>query len=249
MMDEKIKEMINRHLDGLLSDEEQQQLENLLQQNPDAEQYYQKMKKMKELLDQVPPVEVSASLKTSIMNGLDASRYVKKKKKWFDFSALGQWLDAFRLRPSYAFVLGVVVSALVFTIIVLQIPGPGRRGNQFVLGTMKTAEQQVPIESSFATGIIGWQSSAKESQLHISLKPKSQLVLKLEFDSQKLQLKSMVSDPQINFSFVGQENQLKIQTKNDLSISLSLRKLNRTASLSVKILVENKEIFDHILSL
>ena len=244
MMDEKIKELINRDLDGLLSDEERRRLEEYLQNNEEARRYFEQMQKMNDWLNQVPPVEAPSSLKAKIMNQLDTRRYAPKsgRTKFYLGSVFGKWFKGITVRPAYAFAFGVVLSGLIFLIILWQTTNFQQYENLPVTGTMKVETQTIPIALPAVTGKLEFISAAL-SKLNVILKPQKKITLTIEYDPKTLMLKAIEPRAVGFYELKQKAGKIVINSQQKLSIDFNFQPLKPSAQLSTSLDVGRKVIF------
>lgn len=245
MMDEKIKELINRDLDGLLSDEERRRLEEYLQNNEEARRYFEQMQKMNDWLNQVPPVEAPSSLKAKIMNQLDTRRYAPKSghTKFYLGSVFGKWFKGGAVRPAYAFATGVVLSGLIFLIILWQTTNFQQYENLPVTGTMKVETQTIPIALPAVTGKLEFTSGTALSKLNVILKPQEKVSLTIEYDPKALILKA-IEPRAVGFYELRQKaGKIVINTQQKLSIDFNFQHLKPSAQFSTSLDVGGKVVF------
>ena len=245
MIDEKIKDLINRDLDGLLSPEEQDQLKTYLAQNEQARHYYQKMRQMTEFLNQVPEVPAPPSLKENILNQIGASHSVPnvKREKFTIFSAFSEWFRVFTAKPPYAFALGIAISAIIFTIIALQTMHPEPQTNLPVSGTIKTAQQTIPINLPVVQGKIEFTSRGALSVLNVVLNPQEEIALTIEYDPNTLRIKD-IEPPAIGKYELKQEaGKIVVRSQQKLAIDFNFQHLKPSAQLSTSLEVGGRVIF------
>ena len=245
MIDEKIKELINRALDGELSTEEQRKLETYLRTNKEARDYFEKMQKMNDWLNQVQPVEAPSSLKANIMRQLDARRYAPKIKKTKPrvFSALGEWFKVFTVRPAYAFAFGMVLSGLIFLIILWQTTNFPQHGNLPVTGTIKVEKQTIPIALPSVKGKLEFTSRAEFSELNIVLNPQKNVTLTVEYDPEAMILKD-IEPVAIGIYELRQDvGKIVVRSQQELTIGFNFQPLRPSAQLYTSLNVGGKVVF------
>ena len=245
MIDEKIKDLINRALDGLLSDEERRQLDEYLQNNEEARHYFEQMQKMNDWLNQVPPVEAPSSLKAKIMNQLDTRRYAPKSGRTKSNLGLvfGKWFKGLTVRPAYAFAFGVVLSGLIFLIILWQTTNFQQYGNLPVSGTMKVETQTIPIALPAVNGKLEFTSGAALSKLNVVLNTQEEITLTIEYDPKTLMLKAIEPRAVGIYELRQEAGKIVVRSGQKLAIDFNFQPLKPSAQLSTSLDVGGKVIF------
>lgn len=245
MIDEKIKELINRVLDGELSAEEQQKLEAYLQTDKEARDYFEKMQKMNDWLNQVQPVEVPSSLKTNIMRQLDARRYAPKIRgtKPQAISTLRQWLKGITVRPALAFAFGVVLSGLLFLIILWQTTDFQRMEHWPLTGTMKVERQTIPVALTGVNGKLEITSRKEQSTISVDLNPQEEVILTIKYDPKTLTLKIIAPVENGIYELRQELGKIVIRSRQRLAIDFNFQLLKSSAKLSTSLEVGGRVIF------
>lgn len=112
-MDDRFIDLINRELDGDLSDSEIKRLKGYLSQDSEGAELRENLRKLSLILGAVPPQEPPAYLKHRIMEAVCAV----KKQSAPNRSIVGEILSVFRVRFSpplaYSFATGAVIGILI----------------------------------------------------------------------------------------------------------------------------------------
>ena len=114
MIDERYMELINKELDGVNSEAESKELEQVLSENGEALQYYDELLRAASALKRVEQVEPPSFLKTHILNSIKALPVPVRS----GFGWMNNMLDVFRRRPIARYAL-VFASGLCVGILVL----------------------------------------------------------------------------------------------------------------------------------
>jgi hypothetical protein len=112
MNDERIDELINKSIDGVISESEKAELDGYIKTAPELNKKYEQMVKTAEILNELPNYEVSPNIKKNIMNAVENTNHgtvmnsiQKDKKSFFSFNSP---------KTVLAFALGVAVCVCVF---------------------------------------------------------------------------------------------------------------------------------------
>ena len=148
MKDQRIIELVNGRLDGVITPTEDAELDALLSSDADTQTLLSEMKTLHNVLASVPEVEPPASIKVGIMDSI--ARLESAARPATTESLLDRILAPFTRRPglamSYAFALGLIVGLGVLSIIQT---GPDARTVQ---GTIANFDATVIAETDLAVG-------------------------------------------------------------------------------------------------
>ena len=110
---DKYQDLMNRLIDGLLSDEEKADLDQYLQDNPEAADQFKRIKNADKLLSRYPNVEPPPDLKSQIMSAISASPKTSATKSTY-WSNLVNYLKSRSFhRYAYSFAVGLVCGIVI----------------------------------------------------------------------------------------------------------------------------------------
>ncbi len=174
MIDPKYIELINRDLDGELTERERRALEAYLASNPEARTYSDEIHKLSEMLDKVERLEPHPNLKKKILNSVSTKRVERREKSW-------NWLPQFHLRLNFrlvfSFAAGVVAGLFLFAIInplqpVKQVDLVGTIGLEQTAGAMRVMDRseirQGDLRATLST-LVNGKLALVEMQLNTSV--------------------------------------------------------------------------------
>ena len=115
MLDKKYIDLINKEIDGFITQDEKDDLLNHLKENEEAQQYYSEMIRTDDLLSNVKNIYPSPNLKKRVLNSLDTELYKNVKKESFIKSIIPNKLFQPKLRLAFTFALGVVAGLLLYS--------------------------------------------------------------------------------------------------------------------------------------
>lgn len=174
MMDERTHELIQRGVDGTLSDSDRLAFERLLATNPEAHQYYRHVQGLADRVKAVPEVSPPSHLFATVMQSLRTAETVALERA--GISPWRRFRNAFAGRPVYTYAAGVVSGALVLTCFLIIGRGFEIDGNSRAGGTMAPIESAPthaditwPIQEGAISGIVQGRYSGNLLELHIAL--------------------------------------------------------------------------------
>ena len=101
-------DLINRSLDGELSDSEQAELDSILASSEDAKAYRDELSGLAELLENTPPAEPPEYLERDILNGVQ----LPQPRKWFTHAA--GWMQGRPVSHGIAAAAGLLVAVAFY---------------------------------------------------------------------------------------------------------------------------------------
>ncbi|MEJ2634789.1 MAG: hypothetical protein P8184_05800, partial [Calditrichia bacterium] len=116
MIEDRYIELMHQEIDGELSEKDCQRLRKYLQSNPDAQSFYQDLRRASILLSEIPEFEPSPNLKKHIMNSVDFKKIPSQKQFSISFSRLRRFFTSPNPKLAYAFVVGIVIGFLLTSI-------------------------------------------------------------------------------------------------------------------------------------
>ena len=121
--EEKVFDLINKSIDGILTSREEAKLKKYLELNPDTQKLYSDMKQVATILDSVKEIEPPVSLKQRIVNTVNAHVPTRPAREGLSL----RWIlpHVARYRVAYAFTGGAVAGILIFGLLTT---GIGRLG-------------------------------------------------------------------------------------------------------------------------
>jgi len=248
MIGKKYIELINKEIDGIISPEEQEQLQAYLQENPEAQKLYRELIRTAGMLNQIEEIEPSIHLKKRIMNAVGFHKHTPPQHKvipgikWFT-------------KPGYilAFVSGVFIGLLVYALLPDTI-------------TQKSATDNTGM--SGAIGIHGKNEIGESKKVSVMLPEiKGTLSLK-QFDENLVELETNLASPyeceivlqfdpaQIRFDVVplqgrfavleSGEHYVKIKSSGKIQYNIFFTRISsNSAPLGVKLFVSGTERYSH----
>lgn len=148
MIDRRVRELINREVDGLNTKAETEELRSLLQKNQEANALFQGFKKLTSELKQVPDAAPPADLRQNILTAIGLR---KKKSRVSTF--VSSFIDSFRISPvpryAVVFLLGAFVGFAVMAVAVEE-EGGMVPNNSEMIGTFlppSSPEKVIPADS------------------------------------------------------------------------------------------------------
>lgn len=186
MMDEKQIALINKAMDGEISEDEQAEVEELLSKNEEARTYHDELQKLKSMFDEVAAVEPPADLKKNILNIIPTHKYQQTPQKGLFRSFFENFRFDFNFNYVYAFAFGLVSGIFIFTFSNNVIPPSTRDISGALIGEnamekFSTLEQQ-KFKVAELTGTVELKWHQNVCLLAIELSSKTAVDLVVNFD-------------------------------------------------------------------
>jgi len=235
MRDEKIIELIQKSLDGIISKTENQKLQRILEKNPEMRSTFRNLQQVSGLLDKVPELDPPAGLQKRIMNSIDLSRYpMEKIKRAVAPSVRG--LNV-RVNPRLAIAFGVGVVATIVVFLLTQdhrdvMPEStwkdyyGTIGINEKLG-FKTRER-LSVNEKAIRGSITYKQSDTLVGLEIDLYAKRDFFLQIEYEAQSIQWNGLKPLNALPFGVESGNNLVNIHHDSDLNVLLFFMRVKET---------------------
>jgi len=189
MIDSKTEDLINRDIDGALSPQEANRLEEHLSSDPEAQNYYDEIKNLSQMLEQVEEIEPGPNLKKNILNSIPVQKYQNEEN-----TERTPLFSAWNSRPSYrltlAFAFGLIVG--FFTYSFLKDLPPNNNSNLIgtILLTGSDAKFKPADEAEITlpeiSGTVSSQYAENVVLFRIDLTTASEIEVVVEFDGNDL---------------------------------------------------------------
>lgn len=188
-MDDRFIDLINRELDGDLSDSEITRLKGYLSQDSEGAELRENLRKLSLILGAVPPQEPPAYLKHRIMEAV----YAVKKQSAPKRRTVGEIFSVFRVRFSpplaYSFATGAVIGVLILGSLVTLNTGDFRLDPSNLRGailegqkpSVETVEQIYAIDIKGVTGNVKAGIGNGLATIEISIVSQKALKIDLRF--------------------------------------------------------------------
>jgi hypothetical protein len=111
MNESEVLRIINKQIDGEISETEMESLNHILESDENLRRQYQNMKKTVDTLERIPEIDPPSSLTNDIMSTIDAQRYQRTESLWQKINQAISDFMAPRGRVAMAFVSGLVIGA------------------------------------------------------------------------------------------------------------------------------------------
>ena len=114
MIDSKTEDLINRDIDGVLSAQETNRLKEHLSTDSEAQNYYDEIEKLSQMLAQVEEVDPGPNLKKNILNSIPVQKYQNEETRERIPSFSG-WRFHLNYRLTLVFALGLIVGFFTYS--------------------------------------------------------------------------------------------------------------------------------------
>ncbi len=250
MIDSKTEDLINRDIDGVLSPKETNRLNEYLSNDPEAQNYYNGLVNLSQMLEQVEEVDPGPNLKKNILNSIPVQKYQNEENRERTLSLSG-WRFHLNYRLTLAFALGLIVGIFTYSF----FTDSPLNNNSSLVGTIllndsdskfKPADQS-KISLQEVNGTISTQYTKDAVVLRIDLTTQSEIELIVEFDESDLRFAGFqpqkYSAGQINVS----SNELKLVHKGRHDYVLIFEDKTSTVSQFIVKILADKLIYEKTL--
>ncbi len=216
MIDSKTEDLINRDIDGALSAQAATRLKEVLSTDSEAQNYYDEVVNLSQMLEQVEEVDPGPNLKKNILNSISVQKYQNEETRERTLSFNG-WRFYRNYRLTLAFAIGLLIGFFTYSFFT-DFP---LNNNSDLIGTILlngTDAKFKPADQAEITlpEIIGTVSSQYAENIvlfRVDLTTDSEIEVVVEFDGNDLRFAGFrpqkYSARQINVS----SNELRLVNK------------------------------------
>lgn len=153
MNEERIQELVNKSIDGLITEDEQKEFNSCLANDPELKKSFDSMKKSSALIDKLPVYEPSLNIKKNILNTVESSS--KNVREKFSLKKIS-FIPRYKIIIPLAFGL---VACLIF-VLLWNTSDKSSYNKESVSGSMGMMEA-LPYDSReiYSTELLGIESS------------------------------------------------------------------------------------------
>lgn len=156
MLDDRVKDLINREIDGELSDSERARCMTLLGESEAAREYRAELSRLNELLAQVPSLELPEDLRHRIATQIELPR----PRKWFTHMA--GWMQGRPMSHGIAAAAGLLVATAIYEL------APAPNGAPDYSSLVGTLAQGIGLESVDQLGFLDVEHDAVDGRVVFS---------------------------------------------------------------------------------
>jgi hypothetical protein len=222
MTEKKYIELINKEVDGLISDMEKHQLHEYLEKDLQAKNLFQETIKTSELLKQVTEVEPSPNLKKHILNSIELKSYAPKYTKKSVRSSISEWFTNLNPRMVYSFAAGVIIGLIIYSVFLTTVIQEHPLDKTNFYGTIGIHENtnirkldQVAVEFPGLTGTINFYKFENNIWFEAKISNSDQFEMAFDFDQTKILFDSFKPLNQSNALIQNKANTLNIIINGD----------------------------------
>ena len=227
MIDRKYIELMNKEIDGVITNTEQERLYSYLSANSEAQKLYNELRQTSELLSKIPRVEPSPNIKKYVMNSIDLNRYSKATKPGKLKSLVSNLLVKPLPKLAYAFALGILVGILVYSTLLENVIS--KRGVDVTnfFGTIGIDEkagfktiQNTPIALHEINGTITIKQNQNIIVIETDLSSQQEIEIEFNYDESHLRFSHFNSGSRTKLSFDAGENFVQSLSAGDIQFIL-----------------------------
>ena len=231
MTDEKYLDLLNREIDGVNSQKDSSKLKEYLVKNPEAQELYNELVTVSDVLKKVRVIEPSPNLRKNILNAIPSSKYAVKEKESSLKSLMSALFFRYKMQYAYAFVAGLMVGVVVYSFFATDKHPPSDLTTLY--GTMLSPETSegfqiadvVEIDLDEIAGTVTMKYSKGVVLAEVDLESQKETEIVLEFD-----------ENDIRFHSFGQLN----SAKNEITVDKNSVGLTNTGENTYVIFFEDK---------
>jgi len=257
MIDRKYIELMNKEIDGVITNTEQERLYSYLSANSEAQKLYNELRQTSELLSKIPRVEPSPNIKKYVMNSIDLNRYSKATKPGKLKSLVSNLLVKPLPKLAYAFALGILVGILVYSALLENVIS--KRGTDVTdfYGTVGINEQagftiiqNIPITLPEIKGFVSVKRLENIVVFETEVRTLKEMEIQFEYDESHLKFSHFSSSSQAKIFFDVSENYIRASFCGDIQYSLFFAEIaGDSKPIILKIFVAGELVYTQNISL
>ena len=257
MIDKKYMDLINKEIDGVTTETEQERLYSYLSANSEAQKFHDELRQTSELLSQIPRVEPSPNIKKYVMNSIDLNRYSKATKPGKLKSLVSNLLVKPSPKFAYVFALGILVGILVYSALLENVISKRGLNVTDFYGTIGVDEQadfktirNMPIALPEINGTIAVKRHKNIVVIETDLHTQRETEIQFNYDESHLQFSHFNSGGRAKISFDPGENYVRSLSAGDIQFILFFTEVVADGkSIVLKISIAGEVCFTQSISL
>ncbi len=251
MIDAKYIELINREIDGANSDKEGAKLREHLAKNPEAQQLYEELATVSNVLKKVTIIEPSPNLRKTILNSLPSGKYAAREKRKLFIPQMGALFGVYKLRYAYALVAGIVIGSVAYSIFDAQRSTPSdfstlygtMLSHQYALSFETAYYEQVILDELDGTLEIKYAEGVVVAELDLQSQQETEIVL--EFDENDLGFLGFGQFQGSKFSVSVDKNNVRLRNMGEnRAVFMFTDKTRSISPLNVKIFAAGALVYE-----
>lgn len=251
MLNNKYIELVNKNIDGIITDAEKQELENLLSTNAEVREYHENLKDTLGLLDfnANSAVDPSPNLKKKIFNTIDPHLYSTSKNNNFKIPSFKNIIGKLNPKLAISFTAGLVSGLILFSIIFsnINISSGNKIDYTGTIGLIDNTNAKilstVPVDISGLSGEITLYNMNKYYWLDIDVNALDKYDFKLLFYHPDIYFDNISPLSSPDFKFIHGNNFIKLSGLSSSHYYLFLTKMtDKLTEMSFEISVEGKTV-------
>lgn len=250
MNEEDLLDLIEKELSGNLARDERVRLQDYLETDPEARRLHRHIVETAGVLERVPDLGVPPGLKQRIMDSIDARRYRAHGRARAD---LPFWRRMFtlRVRLAYAFAIGVLVGAVVYSQMIAEGPVNGSPDRRQLYGLIAGREvgalgeaDAVSVDGPGVRGEIRLLRAAGLVVVDQGLRSEKGLEVNLTFDPRVMRFEGFATPDDVDFGAVSGDGWVEVEGRGRRAYVLTI--LDRAAlpsDLRIEVLVSGEAFY------
>ena len=185
-------ELINKKIDGLLTPEEEAELNRYFEDDPKLKTLYQKLLKTTQLLEELPEAEPSPDLKSQILETIRQKAGYQQPSMTKITKRLSEYFPIRNRRTVFAFGFGILIGMCIFLLLpITSLTIPGSNYDN-LMGTIGIGSAQVkiveklPIHLQHIKGNIIVRQHEEVIGISVNIDTERQLEIHFEYEPEEL---------------------------------------------------------------
>jgi hypothetical protein len=181
MIEKKYIELMNREIDGLITNGEKHELHRYLSDNGEAKEYYDELLSASHALNELPDPVVPENLEKRVINSIDFTRYAGKNRKKIAFN----FTQGFNFRYAYTFAAGLLAGIIIFALFSINFSDFPKNDVSGTIGMEEAVTiKEIPIDLRDVQGSISLKEQNDDFLFEIQLNSVSPVDLTISYPDQ-----------------------------------------------------------------
>lgn len=257
MENEKNIQLINKQIDGLISEPEKLELQKIMKDNPEVRRLYDELCQTADLLSDADELEPSENLKKYIMNSIDADLYKESKEKSSKRLSFFSFPQFPKYRLSLVFATGLVAGIFIYSTLLVKLFNEESINTIDLTGTIGANEslsftniKSFPVETPEINGEINIKSAVNIFVFNVDLNASKELTLLIEFKPDQVRFNNFVPHLSNEYLINKGENYVKTTCNGDIKFDVYFNPLiSDKTDVHIKLLSSGITVFSRELSI
>ena len=243
-------ERIHKEIDGLNSPEDSANLKEFFFRNSEAQELYNDLNTLSEMLNEVPALDPPANLKKQILNTLPKTKYATQEEQSLSRAPHSK----IRLKLGYAFAFGILVGVILSSLVFNKIKSvdTSKLSGTLLLNNLPEdfhTGQSHEIKLNGINGEVNLKYTEDIILAELNLTSQQAVEVAMTFNPSELVLNGFTCSREEGLQFTTNHGDIKLNHAGSQSYNFLFKKKSQTeSSITIKIISNGNVLFEKQLS-